>query len=242
LASGSSEPEILRIDFADPANPVLTNLTQTMLAGAPAIDFSTGNIAAGDGDGSHVNVFRSADFTLLTSFTSKLFPVTSVAMSETFVLAGSSQDVVVSCIPLDGSPVQTVQANLGIGLVTAISGSVGACGGLDSPFVVLVDLGANPPSLLGAPADAQFEAMNSVGISTFGSLAAPGAGGSGTVGGSGGNPGQGGTGAGVILPQPHFSVRPLSLRTFMESQKLDPAAGLRVIRPLVTSITEFMLE
>ena len=236
LVAGPNQLQISRIDFGDPSNPTVTNLSQTHLGGPPAIDATPAQIAAGDGSGPHVNLFDSVSFTLLRSFNSRLLPVTSVAISESFVLAGSSDDAILSCIPLDGSPVQTVQANLGLGLVTALDGNVGACGGANSTFIQLVDLAVSPPALLGVRANVQFEAVTTLGISTFGS-SPPGSGGAGSQSGSGG-PGQGGS---VVPPQGHPPIRPLSLRRFMESQHLDPARGLRVIRPHVTSVAEFIL-
>jgi hypothetical protein len=241
--SGPNQLQVTLVDFADPARPQVTNFSRTNLAGPPAIDAKNGRFAAGDGNGSKVNLF-DAQGNALDSFTTPLFPVSQVAMSPSFILATSAEDALVACIPLDGRPVTSLVAGLGLGLVPNIDGELGVCGGNESTFLQLIDLSVDPPVLLGARANAMFPMVTTVGVSAFGAAGGGGqGGGGGAQGGQGGHGGHGGH-PGVVPPggQGDHLARPFSLRPIMISVHLAPARGLRIVRPRVTSVFQFCVQ
>ena len=249
--AGASDPQIAIIDFSDPNNPQLSNFTQTQLIGSPAIDARNGKIAAGDGNGSRVNLFDANSRTLLRAFPSNLFPVNSVALSDNFIFAGSNQDPVASCIPLDGSAINIAQVGLGVGLITALDGTIGVCGANNNTFIKLVDVSAHPPAILGS-ANVQFGFVTSIAISSFD--VSGGGGGGGTSGGGTqqGQGSQGGASGGItggghsgVVP-PGFSGfgdhidRPFCVRAIMVAFHLPPEKGFRHIQPEVGCIGDFI--
>lgn len=131
VVAGPNQLQVSLVDFSNPANPQVTNFSNTHLSGPPAIDAKNGKFAAGDGNGSHVNLF-DAGLNLLSSFSTQLLPVSQVALSESFILATSSEDALAVCIPVDGSPVQSVKPLLGLGLLPAVDGNMGVCGATES--------------------------------------------------------------------------------------------------------------
>jgi hypothetical protein len=235
LVSGPNQLQISLIDFSVPANPQLTNFSPTRLIGPPAIDAKNEKFAVGDSNGSHVKLF-DAGLNPLADFATKLFPVSQVALSDSFILATSSEDALVSCIPLDGRPVQSVNAGLGLGLFAAVDGTMGVCGATNNTFLRLIDLNPNPPTLFGPPANAQLSSLTTLGLSSSDS---PGR------GGGGGGQGQGGNAGGVIPAGGgggDFLTRPFGCRAIMISNGLKPEKGMRMIRPAVVSVAEFVVD
>ena len=147
--AGPNQLQISLINFSNPVHPEVINFSATQLAGAPAIDAKNGKLAAGDGNGSHVNLFAGGP-TLLASFNSQLFPVSQVAMSDSFILATSTEDALLACIPLAGGNQQSINPGLGLGLIPNIEDTLGVCGGLESTLVKLIDLSVDPPVVLGS--------------------------------------------------------------------------------------------
>ncbi len=246
VVSGPNQLQITLVDFADPMNPLVTNFSNTNLAGPPAIDAKNGKFSAGDGDGSNVKLFATG-LNQLASFRTGLFPVSQVAMSDSFILATSAEDEIVATIPLTGGEVQSVLTGLGVGLVPAVEDKLGVCGANNSPFLKLIDLSVDPPVLLGAPANAESAFITSIGISVFGAAGTGGGSSGGGAGGTSGGGGHGGSGGhpGIVPVGSgggNHLGRPFGLRAIMVAAGLKPERGLRIVRPLIVSVSDFAVK
>jgi hypothetical protein len=150
------------------------------------------------------------------------------------VVAASSNEfafVVIDFSDSSSPTVVTIRPDLGGGS-TVFCSQVRVCAGaILGTTIKLYGLSGNTVTLIGS-ADSRIDSIATLAFIDFAS-SHPG-------GGGGGTPGPGG-GGGVIPPQPHPRLRPLSLRRFMASKGLDPASGLRVIRPPIRSVAEFIL-
>jgi len=242
--AGPNQLQISLVNFSNPVHPEVTNFSATQLAGPPAMDAKNGKLAAGDGNGSHVNLF--AGLQLLASFQTDLFPVSQVAMSDAFILATSAEDARVVCIPLAGGNIQPLEPGLGLGLIPNLEDTVGVCGGFESTLLRLIDLSVDPPVVIGAKANVEFPMVTSIGISVFG---APGARG-GPIGTGGGGRSAGGGGiSGAPGGVPTYVggggsnlTRPVGLRAIIVAAGLKPERGLRIIRPAIVSVFEFAVK
>lgn len=172
VAAGQNDFSFVKVDFTNPANPVVTLKNPGF--GAPTVDAdsSTNRIVAGDRHGAHVKLYDAALSLLETvnlSGASTVPSIEFISLSGSLALAGSANGFYVARIDFSSSPpaVQVFNALTGGGNPTAIDGSLGVCGAyVGTQDVNLFDLAPAIPSKLGT-ANAGIASISTLGISSF---------------------------------------------------------------------------
>ena len=173
LAAGSSDPEIVKIDFTNLTNPVVTHF----LSGFSAVtmDADATHIVAGDQTGAQVKLFDAATNAVLAGPAgTTLGGVTSLALAFPLALAGSINDLRAVRVRFSGTTVTTTAftPSAGGGFTTAIEGTLGVCGTISGFDVVLVDLAPATPVVLGV-ANTGLGSIGTLSLKTFTGPAGP---------------------------------------------------------------------
>jgi von Willebrand factor type A domain/Abnormal spindle-like microcephaly-assoc'd, ASPM-SPD-2-Hydin len=167
VAAGSSDPEIVKIDFSNLANPVVT----TFLSGfsAVAMDADLTHVVAGDQTGAQVKLFDAATNAVLAGPAgTTLGGVTSLALAFPLALAGSANDLRAVRVAFSGTSatMTAFTPSAGGGFTTAVEGTLGACGTISGFNVVLVDLAPATPAVLGV-ANSGLGSIGTLSLKTF---------------------------------------------------------------------------
>ena len=175
VAAGSSDPEIVKIDFSNLANPAVT----TFLSGfsAVAMDADTARVVAGDQTGAQVKLFDAATNAVLAGPAgTTLGGVTSLALAFPLALAGSVNDLRAVRVAFSGgsATMTAFTPAPGGGFTTAVegTGTIGACGTISGLNVVLVDLAPATPAVLGV-ANSGLASIGTLALKTFTVAAGP---------------------------------------------------------------------
>lgn len=173
VAAGSSDPEIVKIDFTNLANPTVTSF----LSGFSAVtmDADTTRVVAGDQTGAQVKLFDATTNAVLAGPTgTTLGGVTSLALAFPLALAGSVNDLRAIRITFSGASATITPFTpvAGGGFTTAVDGTLGACGTLSGFNVALVDLAPATPAVLGV-ANTGLGLISTLSLKTFTVSAGP---------------------------------------------------------------------
>ena len=167
VAAGSSNPEVVAIDFTNVAMPVVVTYQSGFVA--VCMDADASHVAVGDQVGGQIKIFDATTHTVVGGpVQTNLGGVTSLAMAYPTVLAGSVNSLQAVRVVFSGASggVTPFTPLPGGGFTTAIAGTVGACGMLTGSKVALVDLGPTPPVPLGV-ADTGLPSVGTLALSTF---------------------------------------------------------------------------
>jgi hypothetical protein len=167
VAAGSGDPEIVKIDFSNLANPAVT----TFLSGfsAVAMDADTTHVVAGDQTGAQVKLFDATTNVVLAGPAgTTLGGVTSLALAFPLALTGSINDLRAVRVAFSGtSAIMTAfTPSAGGGFITAAEVTLGACGEISGSNVVLVDLAPATPAVLGV-ANSGLGSISTLALKTF---------------------------------------------------------------------------
>jgi hypothetical protein len=139
IAAGQGDPEIVKIDFTNLANPAVTSF----LSGFSAVmmDADAARVVAGDPTGAQVKLFDAAtNAALVGPMGTTLGGVTSLALAFPLALAGSINDLRAVRVTFSGASATITPFTpvAGGGFITAVETTLGVCGTISGVNVALV--------------------------------------------------------------------------------------------------------
>jgi hypothetical protein len=168
FVSGPAGLQIYKVDFTNPAAPVVTLFLPT-LSGGVSLDLDSGanRLVAGDNNSTILKLFNASTLALVAQANTTLGGVISVALNFPLVLAGSPNDTIAVRVDFSGPPVVTsFNPMLTGGSTTAIENTTGACGDILGSNVKLINLTGATPTILGT-ANAVIASISTLAMSNF---------------------------------------------------------------------------
>jgi hypothetical protein len=167
IAAGPGNPEIVKVDFTNPAAPVVT----TFLSGFNAVtmDADTTYICVGDPTGFQVELLdANSGAVVVAPFGTTLGGISSLALAFPIAVLGSVNAPQAARVTFAGASgsVTLFTPSPGGGFTTGIDGTFGACGEVSGSVVTLVDLSLATPSVLGNK-NSGLPSIATIGLQTF---------------------------------------------------------------------------